>query len=72
MERKKAEKNEVVVEISRTERSIEAEEREAKKLQEKVKALFETFELAIEPKDERSQRDPKYQKYMRFLAMVER
>ena len=70
VERKKVEKNEVLAEIVRTERAIEAEEREVKRLVDKTKALFESFEKSIEPKDEKSARDPKYQKYMRFLAMV--
>jgi len=72
VERKKAEKNEALVEISRTERLIDAEEKEVKRLYDKLKALFETFEKSIEPRNERSAMDPKYQKYMRFLAMLYR
>ena len=59
-----------MAEICRTEKCIEGEEREVKKLGDKLKQLYETFEKTIEPKDERSARDAKYQKYMRFLAMV--
>ena len=70
MERKKGEKNEVLAEMGRTERAIETEDREVKKLGERLKALYDTFEKTIEPKDEKTARDPKYAKYMRFLAMV--